>query len=443
MLQVFVVCLCACIAAAYVEWDLTSASVSYSLTNSDNKHSLSGSVPGLVHTDLIAAGIIDSDPYFGFRELSMSWVAREPFWKYSASIPSSLLRGIDTSVPAYLQFDGIDAVSEIRVNGVLLGETRSAFTSYTYTLHDLSSLLSGSFTLDITLFSAMQYVANASSAYPYSVPETENYNVWAEPSHRNFLRKAGNDWGWDWGPAYIPSGITGKARIFQSSIGRVEGVTVQQSLLSDHSAVTVSPNLRITGVASSSTAHVTVSLDDEIVSQQAISVPPTDVSYAVLPLNSFTIANPRLWWPRGMGEPHLYHLTIRYCDSSSNCVSHNKKIGIRSVELVQRPARTYTDGLKEEPYMLYSVSPATFFLRVNNIPVFARGANFIPIDAFQSRVAVSDREYILATAAASNMNMVRVWGGGIYQPDDFYEKADAMGLMVWQEFMFACALYPR
>ena len=194
-------------------------------------------------------------------------------------------------------------------------------------------------------------------------------------------------------------------------------------------------------------------------------------------LPSIAIERPQLWWPVGHGEPHLYEVEVLYGtapisapisglegkerrEAERSPQRLSKRIGLRTVELVQDPilSQSREEEQKQqqeekvtvlartgagEPATLYKVAPATYYLRINGRAVFMRGANYIPIDSFRSRVTAADRAYVLRAALQSNMNMVRVWGGGAYEEDDFYALADELGLLVWQEVMLACALYPR
>lgn len=170
----------------------------------------------------------------------------------------------------------------------------------------------------------------------------------------------------------------------------------------------------------------------------------------LITLGVINVLNASLWWPQGYGDQHLYEVEVRvdpmdYYDLDVNASplfqSLKRSIGLRTVELIQEPV----SDSKNKPVIKenYKVKPTTFYFRINGESIFIKGANCIPLDAFQSRITPKDREYLLTVAVESNMNMIRVWGGGIYQPDDFYDKADQLGIMIWQEFMFACALYPR
>jgi len=427
------------------------------LKNCDETIELRARVPGLVHTDLLSAGIIQEDPYYRFNEVKQSWVSKETCWKYETTF-----QWHENSIkdPIYLEIQGLDTVGTVMVNEKVIGQSSNAFVQNTWEV--TSALVSDKNHLVIEIRSPIDYAHESAEAYAYSVPETVNYNVWAEPSNRNFIRKAGNDFGWDWGPAYVPSGITGGVRIFQSSVGKLDEFIVLQSLADDFSSVTLTGKLRFTGVPSNVDPNLQISLriDGNVVLEDSYAL---SSETGVIELNSVEVKNPTLWWPVGMGEPHLYEVEVVVCAHSGafrghdGCQSKSKRIGIRSVVLVQEPVEADSRKLKEEVQVslsrvleashpslnLYNVEPATYYFKINGVPVFAKGANFIPIDSFSSRVTSEDRLYILHAAIAANMNMVRVWGGGIYQPTDFYEMADEMGMMVWQEIMLACALYPR
>ena len=244
----------------------------------------------------------------------------------------------------------------------------------------------------------------------------------------------------------------------------------------------VTPRLRVAGVpvldnlAASVAVTVTVKVNMETVVTETLPLTTELFSpsskYMVLELSAILLPDVALWFPRGYGEPNLYIVDIEYCPASSafasldvGCQTLSKRIGFRTVELVQEPIEvveevrvkgqtesvafaarsqpTTTQTQTHPSLTLMNPPPASFYLRVNNLSVFAKGANFIPIDVFSSRVTAKDRLYVLESAAATHMNMVRVWGGGRYQETDFYERADEMGMMVWEEVMLACALYPR
>jgi beta-mannosidase len=464
-----------------LEIDLSSqAGVAWTVSNCDRSINVPGSVPGVVHTDLMSAGIIKENPYFRYNELEQSWVSKETCWRYEASLDvSQFTAGEDL----FLHVTGLDTVSTLYLNQQQVAQTSNSFRTYNLPLPwtSLSSAAGASNLLSIEIASPIDYPKQQAAAYPYAVPATENYNVWAEPSSRNFMRKAGSDFGWDWGPAFAPSGLTGQVSLFQpaSHIGKLESLVMLQAVTiaeeGTRGAAVVTPRLRVVGVSTTPTAAaVTVKINNETLLSETVALELSENSpgkYVVLELSEIHLSDVELWFPRGYGKPSLYTVDIEYCpassfssSSSAECQTLSKRVGFRTVQLVQEALDTTEETTaagsgggggsaaggggggdaafaarsqappstaRAHPSLsLVNPPPASFFLKVNNIPVFAKGANFIPIDVFTSRVTHSDRKYVLEAAAAAHMNMVRVWGGGIYQTDDFYERADEMGMLV-------------
>lgn len=437
----------------------TSEHFKWTLSNCDGSISVAGTVPGEVHTDLMNANIISKNPYFRYNELNMSWVALEECWR----LESEAFTLEPSNEAAWnLKLRGVDSVASIYMNDILVGETNNVFRRYTFPITQ-SMVSSGGNILKVVLHGVTQYVKNRAMEYPYEVPETENYNVWAEPSNRNFIRKPGSDFGWDWGPAFIPAGIYNEITFFQSSVGVLENVIIHQEISDcEFSSAVLDVSVEIAAVSALSTVVAAVYLDSvlQFTNEYIVSALAGVDSSTTLFLGQLIISDPILWWPRGFGDAHLYALEVVYDVQGSSIQRLTRKIGIRTIELVQDRIETdqelsatgETHPISKGTYSrngllgarsLYTVPATTFYLKINGVPIFAKGANFIPMDVFPNRVSKEDRKYMLQAALASNMNMVRVWGGGMYQPDDFYDTADELGLMVWQEMMFACALYPR
>jgi beta-mannosidase len=402
----------------YREYDLTSNSMAWKLSNcGGDRVDIPATIPGLVHTDLLSAGILSENPYYRFNELEQSWVSKESCWKYSTTL-SLDQDSRETSSSFYLRLVGVDTMAEITWNGIPLGNTANAFKTYSFEV--LPSLLQQDNQLVIQINSPITSAHTSANQYPYSVPHTENYNVWAEPSDRNFIRKAGSDYGWDWGPAYAPSGVTGPISLYQSTIGKFENFLLLQELSENFSQAILSPKIQIQNVVVDTSADVRVYLDDVLVGQGIYDLHPGQDS---LQLKSFDLKDPILWYPIGFGSPHLYKVTVKYCPTSSSsvtCQTQTRKIGIRQVELIREkivsqaasphpnitsftdlPLSEYearsmrssveTESLPSSDSRSYQVDPQTFYFKVNGQPIFARGANFIPIDSFQSRVTKSDR----------------------------------------------------
>jgi len=441
MLALFLLCF-SFVDSHYQEWPLS--------TSKDNKWfvdscggvsvvSLLASVPGIIHTDLIRSGIIDVDPYYRDEEVKLDWVPKN-CWSYqlkSFDFPDS--KPYDEPQNIYLKFGGIDTISSIYLNDKLIGKTANAFREHTFGV-ERSLLLTSGNNLRIQIEATLAYASGQASAYPYPIPATQNYNVWAEPSNRSFVRKAGSDMGWDWGPAFVPVGITGDVTLFEASRGRFEGFSVIQDISHDFTSVTLNIAAQIGSLPRNFQEEMSFTVLIDGVSQSSHSVKidhendkEIDSDVRLIKVASVVIQDPRLWWPRGFGPQNLYKISVTYGKDQEM----TRHIGVRTVELVQEDPIT-----KETKPQENTLNPATFYFRINGKPIYMRGTNFIPIDVFQSRVTATDRKYIFDAAVESNMNMIRVWGGGIYQPNDFYEEADRMGIMIWQEIMLACSLYP-
>jgi len=299
------------------------------------------------------------------------------------------------------------------------------FRRYIFDVSDF--LQSGQNTISIAFQSAATYAAAQAAAYPYEVPTADDeVHQHGEP-YRNFIRKEQCTFSWDWGPCFIPEGIWQPIGIIAINQGFITYVAPQ-----------------IFGVNGTDVFNVLVDTDFEaatseqvsvIVSIDEISGASTKVSESVHHgenkiKTSLTVQNVNLWWPQGYGSPNLYTLTVTVNDKNGNLIDTvSKKIGFRTVRIV-------TDPIPNQ-------NGSTFYIEVNGVPVFAKGANWIPADSFENRVTYDVIRTILQSAADSNHNIVRNWGGGIYQHEAFYDICDELGLMIWEEFMFGCAMEPR
>jgi beta-mannosidase len=233
-------------------------------------------------------------------------------------------------------------------------------------------------------------------------------------------RKAQYHFGWDWGPRFATSGIWKPVilRAFDKAI--IRNVRIEQMELTDETAELLA-HLEIESSAETSVSAVCFANGEESFSRNTEL--EKGINNVVLPL---TIKNPQRWWPNGMGEQPLYDLTFKVMENDNLLSEKKERIGLRTIEVVREP-----DDVG-----------VSFYFKVNGHPVFMKGANYIPQDAFVTRVTPERYKHILESAADANMNMLRIWGGGIYEYDIFYELCDELGILVWQDFMFACAMYP-
>jgi beta-mannosidase len=366
----------------------------WALADADGATDLPMRVPGDVHSALAAAGRIP-DPYQGRNEYGVRWVADRDW---------TLTRRFD--LPAghgrrLLVVDGLDTVATVRVNGVVVLETDSAFREHVADVGH--ALRAGDNEIAIVLRSVTAEANARQAAQPFRVP----YHAGNCPiPNGNMVRKPQCDFGWDWNIALAPTGITGRIGLVGAG-GEVAGVTIRQ----EHSAGRV--RLGVTATLRGAAAPAdgwTVSIGGVVVTGQGERVDA-----------GIVLEDPALWWPNGMGDQPLHRLVV-----TIGAASWSQDIALRDVRLVSDP----------------DAAGRSFGLTVNGRPVFCRGANWIPADALPGRITEAAATDLLRSAAEANMNMVRVWGGGRYEPDWFYAACDRLGLLVWQDFMFSCHLYP-
>ncbi|WP_327107613.1 glycosyl hydrolase 2 galactose-binding domain-containing protein [Nonomuraea glycinis] len=347
-------------------------------------------VPGCVHTDLLAAGLID-DPYLDDNEDRLAWIGRTG-WSYSTSFTWSG----DEHERTDLVCEGLDTVATVTLNGVRVARTANQHRSYRFPVRHL--LREGVNTLTVTFDSAVGHAEEQRAVLG------ERPGAYAAPYP--FIRKMACNFGWDWGPALVTAGIWRPIGLESWSGARLAEVR---------------PLVRVGDGVGTVDVHVKVerATEEPLTLRAEVAGVTADVRLATgqrEAVVSLTVPDPQLWWPRGYGEQHRYELAVRLGDSA-----WTRKIGFRTVE-VEREA---------------------FKLVVNGVPVFVRGVNWIPDDCFPTRVTRERLAERFAQATGAGVNLLRVWGGGLYESEDFYDLAGELGLMVWQDFPFACASYPE
>ncbi len=375
---------------------------SWQLSSSDGEIRSAITLPGDVHTALARANLIP-DPYFGRNEEVVQWVAhRDWVMERSFNLP-------EAEGDWYLDIDYLDTIAEIHVNDRLALSADNAFRRYR---PDVSNLLkAGENKIRIVLHSSIAEGAARQKKQPFYIP----YHPGNSPiPDGNMLRKPQCHFGWDWNIAIAPLGLYGTIALKKLETARIEHVLTRQTHNADGSVdlqVTATLFAKDPGIA-----QLHFDLDGERVRLDVgVNAGETNVNHV------FEIGNPRLWWPSGSGEQALYALTVEL-----GAESVTKQIGLRTIELLTTPDE----------------AGSRFAFKVNGREIFCRGANWIPADALFSLSSPEKTEDLLASAKAANMNMIRVWGGGFYEHDWFYDICDRLGLMVWQDFMFACNLYP-
>ena len=362
------------------------------------------SVPGCVHADLIEAGLI-GDPHAHRAEEAQAWIGRTD-WLYECRFGWDG-RDVGEGRRVDLVFDGLDTLAAISLNGVEIGQTANMHRRYRFDVRD--ALVRGENLLEIA-FAAPVTAAEAEATRLGDLPRVRDLPY-------NFGRKMACSFSWDWGPAMPTSGVWRDIRIEEWSGGRLGDAVPTTVRDGDRTRLALS-------IAVEGRGHVEASLagpDGALVARTCGD--PRD-GRAVLSLD---VGEPELWWPRGYGAQPLYELRLTLRDKERVLDERMERIGLRTITIDRTP--------DERGHR--------FAIVVNGRPVRVRGANWIPDDTLPTRVAAERTRTRIGQAAAMGANLLRVWGGGIYPDAEFYEACDEAGLLVWQDFAFACADYPE
>ena len=378
-------------------------------------------VPGCVHRDLLRHRAIP-DPFWGSNELSLQWI-EERAWEYRATF--TVAADLLTEDEVELVADGLDTVATVTLNGTEVARTENMFIGYRWSVKPL--LRRGRNELTIRFESAMDYIRTHRLDH-----QPKEFN---DPVGRSqVLRKQQCQFGWDWGPRFVTAGIWRDIRLDGWSGNRLESVRVTQHHKADGSVrIELAPELTreemnvecrwtLTPADSSSTER-RHPRDGSVRGNLLMNADKTQSGTGT----EIVIENPRLWWPNGHGAQPLYRLEVEVISAEGKTIgTWTKRIGLRTIVLDRQP-----DEWGE-----------SFRFAVNGRILFAKGANWIPAHSFVAGLTRDDYVRDLRNAVDANMNMIRVWGGGIYESEDFYDICEELGLLVWQDFMFACARYP-
>ena len=373
---------------------------------------LPAEVPGTVHTDLLKNGKIE-DPYYRTNEKDQQWIEKED-WEYKTTFLAS--SEIITKDKILLDFHGLDTYADVYLNDSLILTSDNMFRSWHVDVEGI--ILQGENDLLIHFHSPIMKNEPIYDNLGYTIPVSSNDQ--ADKKLSVFSRKAPYHFGWDWGPRFVTSGIWKPIMLRAWNDIIIEDVFIEQKSINDHEAALI--------------AHFEIDATRPMIGQLEIIVDGKSVKKSTVDLKigkqkinlTFSISNPELWWPNGLGEQKLYEIEILLKKEDKVIYSKKIKTGLRTIELVQDKDKHGT----------------SFYFKVNGKAVFMKGANYIPQDNFLTRVNEERYNHILQSAAEANMNMIRVWGGGIYENDIFYELCDEKGLLVWQDFIFSCAMYP-
>ena len=369
-------------------------------------------VPGCVHTDLLAAGDI-GDPFFRDNEKRLQWIGKTD-WEYATEFE------LDSDFLEYqnieLVFDGLDTYAKVYLNNTLILKTDNMFRRWRISCK--SMLKTSKNTIRIHFESPINKILPVMTKLPYQLPAGNDQGEKTSP----FTRKAPYHFGWDWGPRFVTCGIWRPVYLEGWDQVRIDDLYFrQESISEDNAGFSAIVELAASGPATVM-IEVMDSKDSFEVTRKKVVLKAGTNSVAI----PVQIDKPILWWPSGFGEQHFYDIRVEILNDGEVIDEASEKIGLRSLELRREP-----DQWGE-----------SFEFVVNGIPVFAKGANWIPADSFPVRVTPERYRLLLESCADANMNMLRVWGGGIYEDDKFYKLCDELGIMVWQDFMFSCSMYP-
>jgi beta-mannosidase len=381
-------------------------------------------VPGVVQTDLLANGLI-AEPFNADNEASLQWIGKTN-WEYRTTFQIAAAQLMHAN--ADLVFDGLDTFATVYLNDQKVLDADNMFRAWRVPTKKL--LKPGANTLRIVFTSPIVKMQATVDALPYHLPGAaqwqQNVEAHDKPTVEPYIRKAPYNFGWDWGPRFLTAGVWRPARIEFWDKARIADIFVEQQSVTETVA-----NLLV---------HVSVDADHETTATMRLSQKVlTGVAAGALQSQTASlhagrneiffpvrILSPKLWWPNGYGNQDRYEFTAQVSSYAKVEDAKTARTGLRSIVL-----RRADDKWGR-----------SFEFVVNGVPIFAKGANVIPFDSFPSRVKESDYRKVLQAAQDANMNMVRDWGGGYYETDQYYDMTDELGLLVWQEFMFGGGLYP-
>jgi len=380
---------------------------------------LKATVPGTVHTDLLAAGKIE-DPYYRTNEKDLQWIDKVD-WEYKTNF--DIDQFTFSKINMLLRFEGLDTYASVWLNGKLILEADNMFRTWEVDVKKIAVF--GKNELRILLKSPITIGLEKLSALGYPLPASNDQSVNGGLGDKQvsiFTRKAGYHFGWDWGPRLVTSGIWKPIKLLAWNNLRITDLYVIQKDMSKKSAHMVAEVEMQSDQSSEYNCRISVNQITAASQKVILSKGVNKIQVA------FDIENPQLWWPNGLGNQTLYNITAELELNGKPADNKTRKIGVRTINHI-RKADIEGDG-------------ESFYFEVNGRPVFAKGANVIPNDIFLPSVTPEKYEFIVKSAVQANMNMLRVWGGGVYEQDLFYDLCDKYGIMVWQDFMFACSMYP-
>ena len=388
----------------------------FSQTNKNEWHS--ATVPGSVQSDLIKLKVLPN-PYFGTNEDSVQWVEDENWdYKKSFQLTEAQLQYDD----ALLTFEGLDTHADVFLNGSKLFHSENMFVNHQTSVKHL--LRKGENHLYVRFYSPIQHMMPARLTNDFEYPAGNDAR---DEKLSVYSRKAPYHYGWDWGMRLVQMGIWRPVHLTLYNHSHIDDFFVKQDVVSEKMAK-ITNFVEIHSIDDNATdaklmVSYTLPNQERVIKENNIKL-TKGVNKIAVPLE---ISNPQLWMPNGWGKPHLYNFTAQVVVDNNVIAEKSHQIGLRNIRVVAEPDE----------------HGQSFYFEVNGHPLFAKGANYIPGEIMNTLQDDSYYEEILDTVVAANMNMIRVWGGGFYENDKFYQLANEKGILVWQDFMFACTPHPH
>ncbi len=374
-------------------------------------------VPGSVQRDLVHHNVLP-DPYWGTNEVQVQWVEDENWdFKKTFAVTADQLNYDD----AVIFFEGLDTHADVFLNGARIMQAENMFVGHTIPVKNL--LKEGENKLYIRFYSPVQRMMPARETFGYEYPAGNDHR---DEKLSVYNRKAPYHFGWDWGIRIVQMGIWKPVSIHFYNNARIDDFYIKQTSVTPQSAK-IDNEIEVYSVSEEplkATVSVAYSLKNggtQTITKE-VNLTKGENRFS-LPLE---IADPQLWMPVDWGEQHLYDFTVRLTINNRVIAEKTVKTGLRSVRHIA----------KEDEH------GKSFYFEVNGIPLFAKGANYIPGEIFTTQQDAGYYDRLFDNITAANMNFVRVWGGGIYENEEFYRQADERGILVWQDFIFGCVPYP-
>jgi len=370
---------------------------------------LDANVPGTVHTDLMANGIIP-DPFVGKNELAVQWVENED-WEYQTffSLSSSIMENQNVD----LIFEGLDTYADVYLNDSLIIQADNMHIPWSA---EVKSLLKPEKNkLSVYFHSPVKRSQQKLEELDYLIPASNEIKPIGK-QNSIFSRKAQYHYGWDWAPRLVSSGIWRNVKFKGWNTSKIENVKFETKEIIGDTAICL---IEIAYSPSNSKPEVHIDFKGSSIITEQLSNSQHKSVYKV------TVPNANIWWPIGMGGQNLYNLNIDLLIDGEKVDEYQSRVGLRKVEFMQEADAIGTG----------------FYLKINDYPIFMKGANYIPPDFFNPR-ALDKYERVIQDAVDANMNMLRVWGGAVYEDEQFYSLCDEKGILIWQDFMFACSMVP-